>query len=589
MGRPILKDTIMRRCGVLIAGLGLLVSTAGSALAHPHMWVDARGTIEFDQNGRMSAIHQSWTFDEPYSSWAIQGLDTNGDGVTSSEELQPLAVENMKGLKDYDFFTFAGEVDSDNIALSADPDPRMVYRDGRLTLDFTLRPAKPIEPGPDFQIEVTDPEYYVDFSFPDTHAVTMQNAPPGCSIVVNPPKEIDPKLAERLSAIPADVRQLPPDLEKAVQDLGNVVDLKCKGEASTASGAASQMARAKAPPFAAPPVEGGGIPRNAFLAWVLKQQSAFYGALTSAMTALKTDNNAFFVLGGLSFLYGIFHAAGPGHGKVVISSYLMASERQLRRGLALSFAAAMMQSVVAVAFIIVAALVLRMTSIGMSGAANVMAIGSYGLVALLGLWMIARKLFGIGHQHGRRGLWRRQTRTPREKLGMVNLAAARGRGPVTQGAGLSARQALAGDDHAGHVHHEPAHHHPHGYDHHHHDEGHEHAHHAVLADQTRGGWVSALGVVLAVGLRPCSGALIVLAFSLTQGVLLAGIAATFLMGLGTALTVSLLATVAVLAKGFALGLGRGENVWVERLVWLFELAGAVAVFSFGAILLAANI
>ena len=56
-----------------------------------------------------------------------------------------------------------------------------------------------------------------------------------------------------------------------------------------------------------------------------------------ALAALKTDWTAFWVLGGLSFLYGIFHAAGPGHGKVVISSYVLANEAQMRRGVLLSF------------------------------------------------------------------------------------------------------------------------------------------------------------------------------------------------------------------------------------------------------------
>ena len=107
------------------------------------------------------------------------------------------------------------------------------------------------------------------------------------------------------------------------------------------------------------------MPRTGFLGWVAQQQATFYAALTGALGRLKTDNNAFWVLGSLSFLYGIFHAAGPGHGKVVISSYVLANERQLRRGVMLSFLSAMLQSVVAVVFVGIAAAGLALTSTAM--------------------------------------------------------------------------------------------------------------------------------------------------------------------------------------------------------------------------------
>ena len=97
------------------------------------------------------------------------------------------------------------------------------------------------------------------------------------------------------------------------------------------------------------------------------------------------------------------------------------------------------------------------------------------------------------------------------------------------------------------------------------------------------------GVVLAVGLRPCSGALIVLAFALTQGVLLAGIVATLLMGVGTALTVSVLAGLAVLFKDWARRAASGGHSWAGRLVSLAELLGAIAVFAFGVVLFIASI
>src|SRR5205085_11666144 len=119
-----------------------------------------------------------------------------------------------------------------------------------------------------------------------------------------------------------------------------------------------------------------------------QKQVDYYQALTQSLSALKTNWTAFWVLGGLSFLYGIFHAAGPGHGKVVISSYVLANEAQVRRGVLLSFMSAMLQSLVAIGFVLVAAVFLNMTAMAMSDAANWIGILSYGMVALLGLWLI---------------------------------------------------------------------------------------------------------------------------------------------------------------------------------------------------------
>jgi len=127
-------------------------------------------------------------------------------------------------------------------------------------------------------------------------------------------------------------------------------------------------------------------------------------------------------------------------------------------------------------------------------------------------------------------------------------------------------------------------------DHDHHDHA-EHSHVAVTPDQLRtGGWREALAVVLAIGLRPCSGALVVLVFALSQGVLWAGIASVFLMGLGTAITVAALATIAMTAKGLARRFARdGSGGFMGHLVWWGELAAAFMVFAFGILLAVAEL
>ena len=83
-------------------------------------------------------------------------------------------------------------------------------------------------------------------------------------------------------------------------------------------------------------------PSTGLVGWIFSQQAAFYRSLSSLIRTSKTNGSAVWGLLGLSFLYGIFHAAGPGHGKAVISSYLVANDETWRRGVVLSFASAML-------------------------------------------------------------------------------------------------------------------------------------------------------------------------------------------------------------------------------------------------------
>jgi ABC-type nickel/cobalt efflux system permease component RcnA len=272
---------------------------------------------------------------------------------------------------------------------------------------------------------------------------------------------------------------------------------------------------------------------------------------------------------------------------VVISTYLFANDTQLRRVIWLSFLAAMLQSVVAVAFVLVAAAALKMTSLALSNAASWIDIVSYGLITLLGLWLIARRLFGLGHGHAHgharadggevvhdmRALAHRHLHGD-DEAGVLAYA---GAPPMSRLAARDAHGRAPGDPHYGHSH-------GHGGED---DDEDEHDHvHAVTPAQTGGGWREQLGVVLSIGLRPCSGALVVMVFALSQGLVPAGIASVFLMGLGTAITVGVLATVAVSAKGLARRLlGGGRGALAARLFWWAELCGGVVVCAFGVLFL----
>ncbi|MDB5572124.1 MAG: Nickel/cobalt efflux system [Hyphomicrobiales bacterium] len=318
--------------------------------------------------------------------------------------------------------------------------------------------------------------------------------------------------------------------------------------------------------------EGGGPPTTGLTAWILAQQMQFERTLSGAVRAIATDASALWTLMGLSFAYGVFHAAGPGHGKAVVASYMFANERSLKRGLAISAMAALLQAVVAIAIVGVLAVVLNATSARMKEAANLVELASYGGVALLGAWLVWRK-------------------------GRALLAALGSRAHTRQSHAHAAnddRPHHAGRAHADH-HHDTAHAHEpakpealkaHAHGAHVHDEhcGHFHA----PAPETLGEgftWRGAVATVFAAGARPCSGAILVLVFALAQGIFFAGVAAALAMSVGTAITTGALAAMAVGAKGLAvrfLGEGsRGGVVGVRAL----EFAAALLVLLMGASLL----
>jgi len=541
----------------VLGGIVLLLACA-QAQAHPHIFIDARVTIVFDDMGGIARLHHEWTFDPYFSAWTIQGLDTNNDGVTSSEELQGLADENMVGLAEYGFYTYAG---ADGRELSFEPvgDQLMRHEDGRTTLAYSIAPTQPVPVGR-LELAVNDPEYYVAITFADSSTVTLENAPDGCGVELVPPEPMSAEVEKRLYALGPEVLELPPDLAAAMRGTQGMIVVACAGGVpETALDAVNSVAQSRPAPFGGPPPEPGlNLPRTGFFGWLQDQQREFYAAMTGALAAFRTDFNAFWILGGLSFLYGVFHAAGPGHGKVVISSYVLANEIEARRGIALSFISALIQSLVAIGFVLIAAGILGMTSLALGDAAHWIGVASYALVAALGLWLIARKIFGRGHHHHH--------------------------GPDLE---AKAHRHL----HEGEEEHRHDHHHHHGHDHsgHGHDgDNHDH-HHIVTPDVARRSWKEQLGVVLAVGARPCSGALVVLVFALSQGVLLVGIVSTLLMGLGTGITVAVLATLAVFFKGVAGRIGGADNPLAGAIVWWLELAGAVLVFAFGVLLLAASL
>lgn len=217
-------------CSVLaaIAGPAML---AAPAAAHPHVWVDSRSDILFDDTGLITGIRHSWTFDEMFSAFATQGLDEDNDGKLTRDELQPLAQVNVESLYEFDYFTNLGVIGVDEVyGVFQDPVDYWLDYDGlRLTLNFTLPLTEPFDPksGPT-AIEVYDPTYFVSFALAETDSAMLVNAPRGCRLQIDPAEGFDTATANMLSQIPADVRDLPPDILEMTVINANTIQVICK-------------------------------------------------------------------------------------------------------------------------------------------------------------------------------------------------------------------------------------------------------------------------------------------------------------------------------------------------------------------------
>ena len=316
--------------------------------------------------------------------------------------------------------------------------------------------------------------------------------------------------------------------------------------------------------------------------WINAQQQGFYRQLTGAMRTMRDGGTGAWLLIGLSFAYGIFHAAGPGHGKAVISSYMLANEVALRRGIMLSFVSAFLQAATAIVLMTLVFFALRGTAISMTDATHFLEIASYVLITAFGAWL----------------LWQKAGRPLMARLGGApahSLSAASAHAHVHHGHDHSHRHDHSHDhDHAQHEAHSHSESHHHGHAHAAHDHGHvhgpdcghSHAPDPVLLSGDRFDWRTAWSAVAAVGIRPCSGALIVLTFAFLNGLWVAGIASVLAMALGTAITVSALAIIAVTAKNWAVALA-GDGRAGNRIHRAIEIGGAAFVFLIGLTLLVA--
>jgi ABC-type nickel/cobalt efflux system permease component RcnA len=306
--------------------------------------------------------------------------------------------------------------------------------------------------------------------------------------------------------------------------------------------------------------------------FILDGQREMSTAISGAVRRLKAEGSigAAAALITVSFIYGILHAAGPGHGKFVISAYALASERTARRATLLSFMAAFVQAVSAIVIVGVLALVFKATRMQTRALEAWLETISWGLIAVFGAWLVWRQLRPGGahaHEHAHAG-------------------------SVTH-------------DHDGHRH-DHAHYHHHHHDHHHnqrHGDAHHHGHTHAAGSHAHDGaacstcghehlpspssldgawsWRKAWALALSIGIRPCTGAIAVLILAGSIGLFWAGVLSAFAMAIGTAITVSILASVAVGSRELAARMAGGDGVWVGRVQRVAALGGSLLVFLMG--------
>jgi ABC-type uncharacterized transport system substrate-binding protein len=172
--------------GLLLFG-GSLTLAANPAQAHPHVWITATSELIYAPDGSVTGVRHAWTFDDMFTTYALQGIATKTKGVYSREELTPLAQTNVESLKEFAYFTFA-KADGKKEKFVEPVDYYLEYRDSALTLHFTLPLKAPVKPK-ELVVEVFDPSFFIDFTLADKNPIKLVGAPAACQMRFERPND----------------------------------------------------------------------------------------------------------------------------------------------------------------------------------------------------------------------------------------------------------------------------------------------------------------------------------------------------------------------------------------------------------------
>ena len=291
------------------------------------------------------------------------------------------------------------------------------------------------------------------------------------------------------------------------------------------------------------------------LSWIYSQQQAFHQILTQNISSFADAagiSTGFAIVSG-SFLYGVFHAAGPGHGKIILSTYLLSQPEKVGKSVLLAVLSSLTQGLVAIVLVYGLFYAFGLVSRDMKWAVAWSERLAFALVIAVGLMLVWRALKGVG-------LFKKSVQQ------------------------------------AGHTHDHHGHSQSHGHDHHAHahDEngvcstcGHAHVPSAQQVDSAKD-LRTALGIIFSIGMRPCTGAVLVLVFARFSGIPWAGIMAVMAMSVGTAITVTALAIFSVKMRDVAMRALGSASGTAERLSYSVAFAGGVVLIVMGYGLLATS-
>ncbi|HVV61545.1 MAG TPA: DUF1007 family protein [Pseudolabrys sp.] len=208
---------------ILFAALLALVVVT-RADAHPHVWVTMKTELVYAPDGTITGVQHSWAFDDMFSVFATQGLESKTKGVFTREELAPLAKVNVDSLKEYGYFTYV-TADGKKAELTDPQDGKywLDYNDSILTLHFTLPFKQPLK-AKDLLIDIYDPTIFVDFEFAKDRPVSAANLPAQCKMTFERPREMTFAEGKALSNIPADQPNL--TMQWGAQ-FANKIKVKC--------------------------------------------------------------------------------------------------------------------------------------------------------------------------------------------------------------------------------------------------------------------------------------------------------------------------------------------------------------------------
>ena len=178
---------IILRWALALLAAGSVALGAATAQAHPHVWIIAKSELIYAPDGTVTGVRHAWTFDDMFSTYALQGIEAKTKGAFTREELAPLAQTNVESLKEYAYFTFA-KADGKKEKFLEPVDYFLEYTDTLLTLHFTL-PAKTPFKAKQLALEVFDPSYFIDFKYADNDPIKLVGASADCKMAFQRPSD----------------------------------------------------------------------------------------------------------------------------------------------------------------------------------------------------------------------------------------------------------------------------------------------------------------------------------------------------------------------------------------------------------------